>query len=52
LTNLIFFRLQRLLDPVGSGYRSETGGLMEALRVLAPEQSKDSMNIGTAVLGS
>lgn len=33
-------RLQRLLDPPGSGYRSETGGLMHALRVLTPEQSK------------
>lgn len=32
-------RLQRLLDPPGSAYRSETGGLMEALRVLTPEQS-------------
>ena len=48
----ISFRLQRLLDPVGSGYRSETGGLMEALRVLTPDQSEDSMNIGMAVLGS
>ena len=34
-------RLQRLLEPPGSGYRSETGGLMEALRVLTPEQSDD-----------
>jgi len=25
---------QRLMFPEGSGYRSETGGLMEALRVL------------------
>ncbi len=32
-------RMQRLLDPPGSAYRSETGGLMEALRVLTPEQS-------------
>lgn len=31
--------MQRLLDPPGSGYRSETGGLMEALRILTPDQS-------------
>lgn len=31
--------LQRLLDPPGSAYRSETGGLMEALRRLTPERS-------------
>ncbi|KDR85083.1 hypothetical protein GALMADRAFT_233694 [Galerina marginata CBS 339.88] len=36
--DLMALRLQRLLDPPGSGYRSETGGLMEALRVLTPEQ--------------
>jgi hypothetical protein len=30
---------QRLVNLVGSAYRSETGGLMEALRVLTPEQS-------------
>jgi len=35
--------MQRLLDPPGSGYRSETGGLMESLRVLTPEQSKSSV---------
>ena len=34
-------RLQRLRDPPGSGYRSETGGLMDALRVLTPEKSDD-----------
>jgi hypothetical protein len=32
--------LQRLVNPPGSAYRSETGGLMEALRVLTPEQSE------------
>ena len=31
-------RLKRLLAPPGSGYRSETGGLMDALRVLTPEE--------------
>ena len=31
--------MQRLLNPPGSAYRSETGGLMEALRVLTVEQS-------------
>jgi hypothetical protein len=31
--------MQRLLNPVGSAYRSETAGLMEALRVLTNEQS-------------
>ena len=31
-------RLQRLLDPPGSGYRSETAGLLDALRVLTPEK--------------
>ncbi|KAF8168013.1 Metalloenzyme, LuxS/M16 peptidase-like protein [Crassisporium funariophilum] len=36
--DLMALRLQRLLDPPGSGYRSETGGLMEALRVLSPDQ--------------
>lgn len=30
---------QRTLYPVGSAYRSETGGLMEALRKLTVEQS-------------
>ncbi|KII93562.1 hypothetical protein PLICRDRAFT_49603 [Plicaturopsis crispa FD-325 SS-3] len=32
---------QRLLDPPGSGYRSETGGLMDALRVLTVEQIRE-----------
>lgn len=35
-------RLQLLFNPEGSAYRSETGGLMEALRVLKVEQSKYS----------
>jgi hypothetical protein len=33
------FRSQRILYPPGSAYRSETGGLMEALRVLTVDQS-------------
>lgn len=33
-------RLQRSLDPPGSAYRSETGGLMSAIRVLTVEQSE------------
>lgn len=33
-------RSQRLLDLPGSAYRSETGGLMEALRVLTVEKSE------------
>jgi len=37
--------MQRLLDPPGSGYRSETGGLMEALRVLTPEQSAQGLEL-------
>ncbi|KAJ7169964.1 Metalloenzyme, LuxS/M16 peptidase-like protein [Mycena filopes] len=36
--DLMGLRLQRLLDPPGNAYRSETGGLMEALRVLTVEQ--------------
>jgi len=43
-------RLQRILDPPGSGYRSETGGLMDALRVLTPEQSDDYSQIALASL--
>ncbi|KAF8898648.1 Metalloenzyme, LuxS/M16 peptidase-like protein [Infundibulicybe gibba] len=39
--DLMALSLQRLLDPPGSGYRSETGGLMEALRVLTPEQIRE-----------
>ncbi|KAJ2928846.1 hypothetical protein H1R20_g8241, partial [Candolleomyces eurysporus] len=33
--------MQRLMDPPGSAYRSETGGLMEALRVLTAKQIRD-----------
>jgi hypothetical protein len=32
-------RAQRLLNPPESAYRSETGGLMDALRKLTVEQS-------------
>ncbi|KAL0951071.1 hypothetical protein HGRIS_007809 [Hohenbuehelia grisea] len=39
--DLMALRSQRLLDPPGSAYRSETGGLMEALRVLTVEQIRD-----------
>lgn len=36
-------RAQRLLNPPESAYRSETGGLMEALRKLNVEQSDGSL---------
>ncbi|KAH0838376.1 Metalloenzyme, LuxS/M16 peptidase-like protein [Lanmaoa asiatica] len=36
---------QRILYPLGSAYRSETGGLMEALRVLTVEQSESSVDL-------
>ncbi|KAI9060189.1 hypothetical protein FKP32DRAFT_1595582 [Trametes sanguinea] len=36
--DLMALRMQRLLNPPGSAYRSETGGLMEALRVLTIDQ--------------
>ncbi|KZT30492.1 hypothetical protein NEOLEDRAFT_1126056 [Neolentinus lepideus HHB14362 ss-1] len=36
--DLMALKMQRLLNPPGSAYRSETGGLMEALRVLTIEQ--------------
>lgn len=36
--DLMALKLQRLMDPPGSAYRSETGGLMEALRHLSPDQ--------------
>jgi Zn-dependent M16 (insulinase) family peptidase len=39
--DLMALRLQRLLDPPGSGYRSETGGLMDALRKLTAQQIRD-----------
>jgi Zn-dependent M16 (insulinase) family peptidase len=40
-SDLIFntLRAQRLLNPPESAYRSETGGLMNALRKLTVEQS-------------
>ncbi|KAI6153510.1 Metalloenzyme, LuxS/M16 peptidase-like protein [Pisolithus tinctorius] len=37
-TDLMALCSQRTLYPVGSAYRSETGGLMEALRLLTVEQ--------------
>ncbi|KAI0652259.1 Metalloenzyme, LuxS/M16 peptidase-like protein [Trametes meyenii] len=39
--DLMALRMQRLLNPPGSAYRSETGGLMEALRVLTVDQIRD-----------
>lgn len=33
-------KMQRTFYPDGSAYRSETGGLMEKLRVLTVEKSK------------
>ncbi|KAA1467937.1 hypothetical protein DENSPDRAFT_833113 [Dentipellis sp. KUC8613] len=36
--DLMALRSQRILNPPGSAYRSETGGLMEALRKLTVEQ--------------
>ncbi|EKM83806.1 hypothetical protein AGABI1DRAFT_124130 [Agaricus bisporus var. burnettii JB137-S8] len=36
--DIMALRMQQLLDPPGSAYRSETGGLMEALRRLTAEQ--------------
>lgn len=39
--DLMALQMQRLLDPPGSGYRSETGGLMEALRILTPDQIRN-----------
>ncbi|KAH7100191.1 Metalloenzyme, LuxS/M16 peptidase-like protein [Auriculariales sp. MPI-PUGE-AT-0066] len=38
LSNL---QLQRLVNPAGSAYRSETGGLMEALRVLTVDDIRN-----------
>ncbi|KAJ8494623.1 hypothetical protein ONZ51_g2236 [Trametes cubensis] len=39
--DLMALRMQRLMNPPGSAYRSETGGLMEALRVLTVEQIRN-----------
>ena len=38
---LYTLRAQRLLNPPESAYRSETGGLMAALRKLTAEQSDE-----------
>ena len=46
----LFIRLRRLLEPPGSGYRSETGGVMDALRVLTPEQSDNHFQTALASL--
>ncbi|KZT72760.1 hypothetical protein DAEQUDRAFT_663389 [Daedalea quercina L-15889] len=39
--DLMALQLQRLLNPPGSAYRSETGGLMKALRDLTVEQIRE-----------
>ncbi|KAL6304310.1 Metalloenzyme, LuxS/M16 peptidase-like protein [Sparassis latifolia] len=39
--DLMALRMQRLLNSARSAYRSETGGLMEALRVLPVEQIRE-----------
>ncbi|KAI0307721.1 Metalloenzyme, LuxS/M16 peptidase-like protein [Multifurca ochricompacta] len=39
--DLMSLQAQRLLNPLGSAYRSETGGLMEALRKLTVEQIRE-----------
>ncbi|THH10161.1 hypothetical protein EW145_g1526 [Phellinidium pouzarii] len=39
--DLMALRMQRLLYPEGSGYRSEVGGLMSALRSLDVQQIRD-----------
>ncbi|KAJ3976962.1 Metalloenzyme, LuxS/M16 peptidase-like protein [Lentinula raphanica] len=39
--DLMALRMQRLLNPPSSAYRSETGGLMEALRKLTVEQIRE-----------
>lgn len=38
--DLMALKMQRTFYPDGSAYRSETGGLMERLRVLTVEKSK------------
>lgn len=40
---IIFDSMQRLIYQEGSGYRSEVGGLMEALRALDVQQSMYDM---------
>lgn len=37
--------MARLVNPPGSAYRSETGGLMEALRTLTVQQSRSGLFI-------
>ncbi|THH28068.1 hypothetical protein EUX98_g6115 [Antrodiella citrinella] len=39
--DLMALQMQRLVNPEGSAYRSETGGLMEALRNLSVDQIRD-----------
>ncbi|KAG8691866.1 hypothetical protein FRC11_007225 [Ceratobasidium sp. 423] len=39
--DLMHHKMQTLFNPLGSAYRSETGGLMEALRVLKVDQIRD-----------
>ncbi|KAG9076542.1 hypothetical protein FS749_011635, partial [Ceratobasidium sp. UAMH 11750] len=39
--DLMHHKMQTLFNPEGSAYRSETGGLMEALRVLKVDQIRD-----------
>ncbi|KAF8761528.1 Insulinase (Peptidase family M16) [Rhizoctonia solani] len=39
--DLMYHKLQTLFNPPGSAYRSETGGLMEALRILKVDQIRD-----------
>ncbi|KAH9950492.1 Metalloenzyme, LuxS/M16 peptidase-like protein [Amylocystis lapponica] len=39
--DLMALRMQRLMNAPGSAYRSETGGLMEALRILTVEQIRE-----------
>jgi hypothetical protein len=43
-------RLQRLLDPTGSGHRGQILGLLDALRVLTPEKSDDCTQTALASL--
>jgi hypothetical protein len=44
----MLLRAQRLLNPPASAYRSETGGLMEALRKLSVEQSDQLLSLSYA----
>ncbi|KAL8288669.1 hypothetical protein RB597_000669 [Gaeumannomyces tritici] len=40
-TELMYLRARRLLYPENIGFRYETGGMMEALRVLTPERIRE-----------